>query len=305
MTPAVVTIDVEPDNVWDDCHSRSFENLAGLRRFHGLCAKYGVRPTYLVTWSVAESPSACRIMEELLMTGECEIGAHSHVWEIPPLSDRDSCGASFGTAYPESVVSEKLEQLTETLRSRFGQIVSHRSGRWGFDRTQAKILRRLGYSVDTSVTPGVDWASVGGPDFTSAVANVYRIAENGISCPNSLLEVPCTIIPGLWLPFGLRKISPAARIRDRVGLGARWLRPHPELPAARLIDVCRWAVSRGQHLNLMTHSSELHAGTSPAWPTAESIAHHFGVLDAVFRWWIARSVRSLTLGECAIQVGPQ
>src|SRR5206468_1381057 len=85
----LVTVDVEPDNVWQNPGSASFDNFRALPGFHALCQEYGVRPTYLVTYSAAMDPLAARVVEQLLDSGGCEVGAHPHLWETPPLRPGD------------------------------------------------------------------------------------------------------------------------------------------------------------------------------------------------------------------------
>lgn len=88
MVAGLVTIDVEPDNVWANTHSRSFANIAHLPRFDALCQSYGIRPTYLVSWSIANDKANARILESLLKQGKCEIGVHPHLWKLLLWSSR-------------------------------------------------------------------------------------------------------------------------------------------------------------------------------------------------------------------------
>lgn len=300
----LVTVDVEPDNVWADARSVSFENIRHLPRFQSLCSKYGVRPTYLVTYSVAEDLGAAQILEKLAASGECEIGAHSHLWETPPLLPSENETAKVGNSYETDILLEKLGVLTRTLTRRFGVIFSHRAGRWGFDERQARQLAELGYSADTSVTPGINWASTGAPDYSLAPLSPYRVSFSNILQPSmsSLLEVPCTVRPGRALGRMLGRLERTryGTTLSDIGLMPRWLRCSPSVSVQRLIKICEWAAKQLPHLNLMTHSSELSPRTSPMWKTASDIEQHFLCYDEIFSWWRAHQVVPVTLHEFAI-----
>ena len=51
----LVAIDTEGDNQWslDARRRQTFENIYELPRLHAFFARYGVRPTYVVTYPVA------------------------------------------------------------------------------------------------------------------------------------------------------------------------------------------------------------------------------------------------------------
>ena len=299
MVYGLYTIDVEPDNVWANAASTGIENLKSLPLIQSLCNEYGVRPTYLVTYSLITSPPAMKILEHLLASGGCEMAAHSHCWEIPPMAASDPYKSLVAAQYSSSVLEDKLATLTGVARRAFGQVSSHRAGRWGLDLRQASILRQLKYTVDSSVTPGLDWSSTGAPDYTGAPGKPYRISESLTSCsPEGVLEVPCTVRPAPRL-FGLERTRIGSGILRRAGFGPRWLRCQPAMTEAQLIATCAWATSQFPQLNLMTHSSELHPGTSPMWPSDEAVKRHLHMSTGVFQWWRSRGVIPVTLSEFA------
>lgn len=296
----LVTVDVEPDNVWANPRSISLENIRFLPRFQSLCSEYGIRPTYLITYSVAAEPDAAQIIERLYTTGECEIGAHSHLWEIPPSMPTKSEIASVGNMLHTGILYDKLETLTSALVMRFGKVSSHRAGRWGFDVRQARILTELGYLVDSSVAPGLDWSITGAPDYSMAPMHPYWLLSDCAVAPSfqGLLEVPCTVRPGIKL-LGLERTRYGRAALSRLGLSPRWLRCFPQVSEQYLISICEWAVQRLPHLNIMTHSSELCPGTSPMWKTGADIERHFRYYSAIFSWWRTHEVMPVTLREFA------
>lgn len=299
MLTGVVTIDVEPDNVWSNTHSKAFKNIGQLPVFHRLCQKHGVRPTYLVSWSVAMDDTSALILEKLLSNGDCEVGIHPHLWETPPIVDQDVTDRAWvGPDYTTEVLEAKLASLTDLIRKRFGSPVSHRAGRWGLDIRQVDILASLGIQIDTSVIPGIDWSSTGIKDFTFAPLKPYFLGREDLCLPGTsgLLEVPCTIKPGMRL-FGLEKNRYVEAVIRRIGFGNKWLRASPQASAKKLLDVCVWASSRLPQLNLMSHSSEFMAGASPYWRTEADVARHFDIYRGVFAWWQKNNVESKTLSE--------
>ena len=88
----LVGIDTEGDNQWDAAAraDQRFENIYALPRLHALFARHGVRPTYVITYPVADR-SAVRATScaRCRRGGDCEIGAHHHAWETPPCTAED------------------------------------------------------------------------------------------------------------------------------------------------------------------------------------------------------------------------
>ena len=201
-TIGIVTIDVEPDNVWRNTHSKSLRNINELPNFHKICKEFGVRPTYFVCWSVANDDNSKKILLDLLNQGDCEIGIHPHLWEIPPLISQDSSKIAWtGPDYSTEILEAKLTTIFNLISSNFGIPLSHRAGRWCIDERQVEILTNLGIKYDSSILPGIDWSKTGILDHTKAPLNSYFMDKNNICLPgiSSLLEVPCTIKPGINL----------------------------------------------------------------------------------------------------------
>src|SRR5262249_44338461 len=140
---------------------------------------------------------------------------------------------------------------------------SFRAGRFGLSRVSLPLLHRLGYEVDSSVTPTIDWrAKIDGFafDYTGASTQPYRAAaDDPVRAGElSILEGPVTIHePRLrqalpWLGARLRK---------------RWLRPTWSRPA-ELEEVALTELERQCHrgtvvLNMMFHNVEVVKNASP------------------------------------------
>ena len=71
---------------------------------------------------------------------------------------------AFQRDYPPDVEAAKLRDLTELFSRTFGRSpTSFRAGRFGIGPHSIPILEELGYLVESSVTPHMDWAANGAP----------------------------------------------------------------------------------------------------------------------------------------------
>ncbi|MBA2883012.1 protein-tyrosine-phosphatase [Desulfosalsimonas propionicica] len=196
----VVTIDTEEDNQGRysavDNPVKNIERLPALQK---LFDKYGIRPTYLISYPVASSSKSVAALNEILAGGSCEIGMHCHPWNTPPfhpnepVAKRDTMLCNLD----ENLVHAKLGFHHETIQKNFGITpVSFRAGRFGFGPAVAKSLLHLNYRVDSSVTPFVSWEKHYGPDFTNFFPDIFRFSAHGLAYKEEkgpLLEVPVTI----------------------------------------------------------------------------------------------------------------
>ncbi len=77
------------------------------------------------------------------------------------------------------VESAKIKNLTELIENKLGvRPVSYRAARYGADLDTIKALEKLGYKVDSSVTPEISWQSQGGPDHSRAPKQPYFISAD-------------------------------------------------------------------------------------------------------------------------------
>jgi peptidoglycan/xylan/chitin deacetylase (PgdA/CDA1 family) len=194
----IVTIDTEEDN-WSAYSNtdNSVENIARIPDLNRIFDEYGVKPTYLVTYPVAINPRSIDILGRILQEGKCEIGAHCHPWNTPPFEEELNRRNTMMCNLPANLVYRKMSVLHEAIQSNLGITpASFRPGRWGFGPGVARALWLLGYRVDSSVTPYVDWSASAGPDFSEHSPDLFRFcpSQNGFADQNgSLLEVPVSI----------------------------------------------------------------------------------------------------------------
>ena len=286
----LLAIDTEGDDLWSQPRQVTTRNARFLPRFQTLCERFGFRPTYLTNFEMAQDAAFCEWAVDVLRRGTAEIGMHMHAWDTPPLQPLGPCDwrdQPYAFQYPPELVERKAATVTRLLQDRLGVTpTSHRAGRFGFDAAYARSLLRLGYKVDCSVTPLIDWTrhpgapdGSGGQDYTGFPAQPYWLDLDDISRPgrSSLLEVPMTIItvPRPW-PKQL-----ARRLLGRHGPKTIWLRPDGT-NIDDLLRIVAVAESDGRpYLQFTLHSSEFMPGGSPTFRTKDSIEmlyHHLEVL---------------------------
>lgn len=318
----IITIDTEGDNQWDGGRPESVENLRFIPRFQDLCDKYGFPPTYLCTYDVVSSSLFDQILVPYDAGGRAEIGAHLHPWTTPPLTpwDRSDRAAAYPSELPPGIVGRKLEALTAALTTRVGRAPrSYRAGRWGLSAAHIPMLLRLGYLVDCSVTPNVDWRDPGarerGQDFAHAPVRPYFMAwgDPAREGASGLLEVPVTILwtrawvresPALRALYTrYRRSFPARALNRAFDVAPRWFRPFSDMTGPRLKAVYDTARQLGLPvLELMFHSSELMPGASPHNLTPQSVDNLFARLEETFGMLKSEGVTGTTLGAYAESV---
>jgi hypothetical protein len=86
MTRILLGVDTEADDQWTAAGRMrlTVDNVHELKHLQALCDRYGVRPTYLVTYEMAASDRAKKVLRELASTGRAEIATHHHPWSTPP-----------------------------------------------------------------------------------------------------------------------------------------------------------------------------------------------------------------------------
>ena len=276
----VITVDVEEDQ-WGITPPRyaTVHNVYRLATLQKLLNEFGIIPTYLLTYPVVRDPHAVGILREIFAAGECEVGTHCHPWNTPPYEEPLNAYNSMLCNLPVTLQFEKLQRLHEAIQSNFETApVAFRSGRWGFDAEVARNIIRLGYRIDTSVTPYTSWAQASGPDFSRFSPRPSMFTEHLRAERDSnhmLAEIPATIgyLHGDFqacaelvgrlrrAPFcGFKLGSLLSRLHL---LRKVWLSPEMETPAI-MMQLVRQMRSQGYELlNLVFHSSALLGGCGP------------------------------------------
>jgi peptidoglycan/xylan/chitin deacetylase (PgdA/CDA1 family) len=276
----VVTIDVEEDQ-WGVIPSRyaTVHNVQRLPQLQELLRGFGIVPTYLLTHPVASNATAVAVLRDLASAGDCEIGTHCHPWNTPPFEEPVNKYNSMLCNLPELLQFRKLQRLHEVIQNNLEVTpVAFRSGRWGFDPVVASNIVRLGYRIDTSITPYTSWIESHGPDFTRFSPRPCRYSygsQVGMESRTALIEVPATIgyLHGEFETCArlARRLAQDPFRRLKLGgllsklrlLRKVWLSPEMETPA-RMIRLVRQMAKQGYEvLNVVFHSTALVKGCGP------------------------------------------
>ena len=293
----LITIDTEVDNLWQNHRVIATENTRFLSRFQQRCEKYQFKPTWLTNYEMAKDPAYVEFASDVIARNQGEVGMHLHAWNSPPeypLTDDDWKWQPYLIEYPDDILDAKARFMTELLEESFGVAMkSHRAGRWAFDERYAAVLTRLGYCVDCSVTPRVNWQFTagapqgnGGTDYTHFPRQAYFLDPEDISRagPGTLLEIPMST--DYKHSPGVRRIKQGVdKIRGRQRSPAvYWLRPSRDNLSAMQRVVERNLASGSDYVEFMLHSSEFMPGGSPTFKTAADIETLYENLEQLFAW---------------------
>lgn len=305
----LITIDTEGDNLWRNHQHITTENARFLPRFQQLCEKYAFKPTWLTNYEMATDPVYIAFARDVLARQQGEIGMHLHAWHSPPtlpLTDDDWRYQPYLIEFPEPILRDKVTYMTRLLEETFQtKMVSHRAGRWAFDARYARILTELGYRVDCSVTPGVDWRTApgapqgtGGTDYRHFPREAYFLDEKEISRPGSsgLLEVPMTIHPKHPPLLNALKQGYDRLRGKRRNPSMNWLRPGRNNLALMKRAVEQSLQQGADYVEFMLHSSEFMPDGSPTFKNEADIEQLYQNLDALFAW-LQPQTQGMTLAE--------
>lgn len=311
-----VTIDTEEDN-WGEYDRAAFtvENVRRIPLLQQIFEEHGVRPTYLITHPVATSGFAADILGRYRVAGACEIGTHLHPWNTPPAEETRSNFNSFACHLPADLQLRKIRTLHEAIGRRFGAApTSFRSGRWGFSDEVARNLIRMGYLVDSSISPALDWREFGGPDYSRFSLQPFVYSMNGEAGPNggALLEVPATVDFVQGISRTARRVYHT--VRTRVPLGPKVLGVLDRLRALNLVTVSpeiddapsmirlvSALAARGTAvINMFFHSPSLLENCSPYVRSAQDLGDFLGRIRRVLAYARSAGLTSVTLSELAV-----
>jgi hypothetical protein len=278
----LVTIDTECDHdpQWVRSRPLTFHSITtGLpQRLQPAFESVGAVPTYLLTVEVMEDEASVAALRGL--RGRYEFGTHLHSAFIEPEKKfHDYAGIDspdFQCHCAPEVEFRKLENLSALFERRFGRRPrSFRAGRYGAGANTIASLARLGYQIDTSVTPHIRWPHPDGAvDYRRAPAQPYFPAPHSLVEPArgvhaGVLEIPVTMKPR-WLR------------------GPHWLRPWFS-SVERMKQIVRYQLARHADrpvlvLNMMFHSMEVIAKASPYPQSDDDVRRFLDDMVQVLRW---------------------
>ena len=263
-------------------------------RLQPLFASFGAKPTYLLSPEVLGDPASVAVLRRLGQNAE--LGTHLHGEFVAPDAFTPDETSAFQCNYPPAVERAKLTALTDLFRDAFTVAPrSFRAGRFGIGPHSLGFLSALGYSVDSSVTPGKSWRKQGAApaDFRTAPHQPYwpdLTAPARIGAPGRLLEVPVTIRPRR-LPLLGRWLEP------------RWLRP-TKATVHSLVRLARDERTRAGNdrpvvLNAMFHNVEIMPGLSPYATNEDQAGAILAHLAGLLRFARAEGIEVVGLSEVA------
>jgi hypothetical protein len=270
----VVVVDTEEQFDWSSPFSRTRTAVSHMRhigRVQRVFDKYGIVPTYVITQTIASQADGYLPLREICDDNRCLIGAHVHPWSTPPFQEAVNRFNSFMSNLSPELEEAKLKTITESIAESFGiRPIIYKAGRYGIGPNTANILGELGYLIDTSVCPFMDYSSEGGPDFSHYSPWPYWFGTN-----RKLLEIPLTVgyegILRRVAPYFYPALnSPVLRSAHIPGIMARsgflnraWLSPEG-YTAEEQIRLVRSLYSDGlRTFCLAFHSPSVEPGNTP------------------------------------------
>jgi hypothetical protein len=186
-----VIVDTEEEFDWNAPFSRANTSVRAIRRIGRLqdvLAARGVVPTYVVDFPIASQADGFRPLKDLADAGTARIGAHLHPWVTPPFEEEVNGPNSFGCALPPALERAKIQVLKTQIGDSFDRSPAvYKAGRYGFGPATAASLESLGFAIDVSVNPRMNYLSLGGPSFDAFDTTPFRFGDR-----RRLLEIPCT-----------------------------------------------------------------------------------------------------------------
>jgi len=286
----MVVVDTEEEFNWNapfDRSNRSVGHMASIERLQQVCERHGVRPTYVIDHPIADDPVGYEPVRRLVEDGRAVLGAHLHPWVTPPFDEPvDGFHSYHGNLAPE-LEDAKLDALVQRIEESIGQRPRiFKAGRSGLGAHTFEALQRLGFTVDVSPAPPMDYRSDGGPDYSSFDVSPFWCGEL-LCMPGSGAFVG--MLSGL-APATLQRLidQPVALtlklggILSRLGCISR-LRLTPEgFSLDEMVSLSRALLHRGQRmLHVSVHSPSVVAGNTPY---ARSEAECDALLDRLDRY---------------------
>lgn len=297
----IITIDTEGDNLWGIRNSESAmrritnRNGGYIERFQLLCERYGYIPTYLTNYEMAQSEPFREVARAGLRVHRLEIGMHLHAFNSPPfynLTDRSGGNKAYAGEYPPDILDKKTAYLTKLLEDRFQTpIRSHRGGRWYLDAVYMNVLKKYGYMVDCTVTPGMDWTENKGQTSDSKGVDYRRFPKAAYEMEagnperrgdSGIVEVPVSVKPDISV-----KRYAEAVLWGGKRVAGKWFRPTGN-NLNELIEIVEWNKKKKvDYIEFMLHSSELMPGGSPTFAYEWQIEKLYGDLEELFSYMSA------------------
>ena len=315
-----ITIDCECDKGpgWRVRQPLSFRSVT-----EGICAvlhplfrRYNAAPTYLLSAEVLKDAASLDVLSRL--EPALELGTHLH-GEFCSFLENGSCVPASTSAYMQDesldVLREQVGVITDLFHRAFGRAPrSFRAGRFGADARTLAVLEEFGYTVDTSVLPGLVEATAGGSiDFSMAPTYPYRPDPSNLAARGAarVVEVPVSVCRHPWKSMLCPRVTEHNAAGFRARLCKRLLPSVALRPTFHSFGQLKSCASRllaaagpGDPvvLNMMFHNVEFVPGMSPYALDPASVGVLLDRLDSFLAWWRERGGRFATLEQVSALV---
>jgi len=294
----LVVIDTEEEFDWSSAFNRESTSVLAMRSVEmvqKIFDEYGIVPVYVIDYAVARQREGYMPLLEILRSGGCEIGAHLHPWVNPPFSETVNRFFSFPGNLPKEIERKKLLNLVDVIGENLGSKPTvYKAGRYGLGPNTAAILEDLGFQVDLSGCPYMNYADEGGPDFRT-----WRSWPFFLETPQKkILEIPSTVgYTGLLRKHGFTiheyASQPYWQRWHAIGILARLnmvnkIRLNPEgYPAAEMVALTRALYEDGLRVFCLAfHSPSLEPGNTPYVTTQRELDNFLSQLRRFFDFFM-------------------
>ena len=283
----IVVVDTEEEFDWSAPFSRASTSVSAMQhigRAQTVFDRYGVKPSYLMDFPVATQPDGYQPLQQIFRDNRCTVGAHLHPWVTPPHDEAVNGRNSYTCNLPTGLQRAKLASVTQAVAEAFEPPRVFKAGRYGLGLETVGLLDELGYQVDNSVNPRMDFSPDTGPSFAADDAQPFFLTPR-------LLEIPCTNEYVGWsgsLGASLHKVAsrPALLRLRAVGVLARLgcvnrIMLSPEGNSfAEVRTLTRALVARGTRtFTLSFHSPSVEPGHTPYVRTESDLASFIDWID--------------------------
>jgi hypothetical protein len=294
-----IVVDTEEEFDWNapfSRHATRVSSIGEVARLQRVAAPYGVKPTYVIDYPIATNRVAADVFGRLLDEQACTVGAHLHPWVTPPFLETVGASNSYGCNLEPLLERRKIAALKEAIGDRLGvEARAYKAGRYGFGRSTARTLEALGFDVDLSVNPCMDFRADGGPSFAELDA---RPLTFGVT--RTLVEIPCTTgfvgaaraagrsLHG-WASSPLGEKARVAGVLARLGVLNKVM-ISPE--GYTLDEMCALAARLHEDgvrtFSLTLHSPSLAAGHTPYAATPGDVDRLLATIDGFLDFFFSR-----------------
>ena len=292
-----VVVHTEEEFDWDRDVSRAaigVEHMRHIGRAQEIFDTYGIVPNYVIDYPIASQPLGFETLRRYQEEGRALIGTHLHPWVSPPLTEPLVRANTYPGNLAREMEYEKLRVLTDTITQNFGaRPLTYLAGRYGNGGNSASILEELGYEVDISIAPPINYSSDGGPDYSSYTAEPFWFGRE-----RKLLGLPGAGSYAGWLkgagtPFYRLITHPGLSWARLPGITSRLraferIRLSPEdYTLAEMQRLTRSMLADGQRIFVFSfHSPSVEPGHTPYVRDESDLRRFLGKTRDYFAWFM-------------------